>query len=160
MSLSLIGRTILLMSLKIKLTLLVLFNFWYNFNLQHIREHSRWLVCFLRWAWPLRRLWSCFLPQDIEVHKRYCISMISLLLPCSDSGEAHISFFIGKLNLFFFFGGTGVWTQGFALVRQVLYHLSDTFIRSCSGYFGDKLSLFVLAGLDCDSPVLSFSPSL
>jgi hypothetical protein len=28
--------------------------------------------------------------------------------------------------LFLFFGGTGVWTQGFALAKQVLYWLSHT----------------------------------
>jgi hypothetical protein len=29
--------------------------------------------------------------------------------------------------LFFFFGSPRVWTQGFALAKQVLYHLSDTY---------------------------------
>jgi hypothetical protein len=26
----------------------------------------------------------------------------------------------------FFFGGNGVWTQGFAFVKQAFYHLNDT----------------------------------
>jgi hypothetical protein len=36
---------------------------------------------------------------------------------------------------------------GFMLARQVLYHVSHTSISFCSGYFRDKASLFVLAGL-------------
>jgi hypothetical protein len=45
--------------------------------------------------------------------------------------------------LFLLFGGwgeTGVWTQGFALTKQELYHLSHTSSPFCSGYFGDRVS--------------------
>jgi hypothetical protein len=38
---------------------------------------------------------------------------------------------------FLCFGGTGVYTQGFALAKQVLYCLSHTFSPFCSGYFGE-----------------------
>jgi hypothetical protein len=44
---------------------------------------------------------------------------------------------------FLFLGGTGVWTHGFVLTRQVLdplNHASSSF--SCSDYFGDRVSLF------------------
>jgi hypothetical protein len=37
-----------------------------------------------------------------------------------------------------FFGGTGVWTQGFMLAKQmVFYSLSRTSSQFCSDYFGD-----------------------
>jgi hypothetical protein len=36
-----------------------------------------------------------------------------------------------------FFGGTGVWTQGFALAKQALNSLSQTSSSFYSGYFGD-----------------------
>jgi hypothetical protein len=40
--------------------------------------------------------------------------------------------------LFFdFFCGTGVWTQGFTLEKQVFYCLSHTSSPFCSGYCGD-----------------------
>jgi hypothetical protein len=38
---------------------------------------------------------------------------------------------------FFFFGGTGVWTQGFPKAKQELYCLSHTSCPLCSGNFGD-----------------------
>jgi hypothetical protein len=40
-----------------------------------------------------------------------------------------------------FFGGTGVWTQVFALAKQALYCLNHTSSLLCCGYFGDKTSL-------------------
>jgi hypothetical protein len=49
------------------------------------------------------------------------------------------------------FGGSGVSTQVCALARQVLYHLSPF----GSGYFKDRVSLFVQEGLDHD-PILYF----
>jgi hypothetical protein len=39
-----------------------------------------------------------------------------------------------------FFGGTGVWTQGFRVAKQVLYSLSHVSSPSCSGYFRDGVS--------------------
>jgi hypothetical protein len=48
--------------------------------------------------------------------------------------------------LFFFFGGIGVWTQGFALAKQALYYLSHTFSPFCSGYFGDGVSWAICLG--------------
>jgi hypothetical protein len=48
-------------------------------------------------------------------------------------------------------------TQGFVFSRQTLYHLSHTFsLFFCSGYFGDEVLLFVLAGLEHNLPILSF----
>jgi hypothetical protein len=44
--------------------------------------------------------------------------------------------------IFFVFGGTGVWTRGFALARKVLYHFSHTPSSFCSVYFADRVSLF------------------
>jgi hypothetical protein len=36
----------------------------------------------------------------------------------------------------------GVWTQGFALARQAVYHLSHASNPFSSGHFGDRVSLF------------------
>jgi hypothetical protein len=41
---------------------------------------------------------------------------------------------------FIFCGGTAVWTQGFVLAEQVLYHSCHTSGPFCSGYFGDGVS--------------------
>jgi hypothetical protein len=41
--------------------------------------------------------------------------------------------FISQGTFFFFFGETGILTQGFILAKKALYHLSHT----SSGYFGD-----------------------
>jgi hypothetical protein len=55
-----------------------------------------------------------------------------------------------------------VWKKGFVLfcfhdievlnsdlcARQAFYHLSHAFGHLCSGYFGDKISLFAQASLD------------
>jgi hypothetical protein len=52
------------------------------------------------------------------------------------------------LRFFFFFDSTDIGTQGFALRRQVLYHLSHTSNPFHSVYFGDRVSLFAQASLD------------
>jgi hypothetical protein len=39
---------------------------------------------------------------------------------------------------------------------QVLYHLNHASSPFCSGYFGDRVSLFAQAGLDLDPPVFHF----
>jgi hypothetical protein len=57
---------------------------------------------------------------------------------------------------FFCFDGTGVWTQGFVLPRQALYHLNNASSSFSSGYFCDRVSLFAWARLDCDSLILCF----
>jgi hypothetical protein len=49
--------------------------------------------------------------------------------------------------LFLFFGCIGILTQGFIFARQVLYCLSHVSNSFCSGYFGDRISLFAQAGL-------------
>jgi hypothetical protein len=55
--------------------------------------------------------------------------------------------------------GTGGWTQGFVLFRQVLYHLC---MHDCSpfvsGYLGDRVSYFFFpqSGLDHDPSILCF----
>jgi hypothetical protein len=50
----------------------------------------------------------------------------------------------------YLFDGSRVWTQGFALAKQVLYHLSHTSSQFYSGYFTDGVSWFV--GLEAWSP--------
>jgi hypothetical protein len=47
----------------------------------------------------------------------------------------------------------------FTLARQMLYHLSPACMPFCSGYFGDRVSLFAQASLD-HSPMLRFPLSL
>jgi hypothetical protein len=44
--------------------------------------------------------------------------------------------------LFFFFGDTGVWIQGFIFARQALYSSGHASSPFCSGYFGVGISLF------------------
>jgi hypothetical protein len=50
------------------------------------------------------------------------------------------------LAFFFSLGETGVRTQGFALAKQALYHVSHTFSPFCSGYFGNVVSLTICPG--------------
>jgi hypothetical protein len=42
---------------------------------------------------------------------------------------------------YFFFCGTGIWTQGFALAKQTPYHFSHNSSSFCSCYFGDGRGL-------------------
>jgi hypothetical protein len=54
---------------------------------------------------------------------------------------------------FFFCNGTGIWTWGLGLGRQVLCHLSYASSSSYFSYFSDKFSHFCLEPpLDCDPP--------
>jgi hypothetical protein len=50
------------------------------------------------------------------------------------------------------FDGSGVWTRGFALAKQVLYHLSHTSSPFCSDYFGDGVLQTYLPGLTLNEP--------
>jgi hypothetical protein len=71
---------------------------------------------------------------------------------------------LGSLSLFFFFffGGIGVWNQGFRLTKKALYCLTTSPIHSCSGYFGDgeSLELFAQDGLELRSSWLQPPMSL
>jgi hypothetical protein len=49
-------------------------------------------------------------------------------------------------NFFSFFGGAGIWTQGFALTHQMFYPLSNTSSPFCSVYFGDGISQAICLG--------------
>jgi hypothetical protein len=53
----------------------------------------------------------------------------------------------------------GGWTQGFALVRQAYYHLSNSVASFCAGYFWDRVSLYAWVVMDCDSPICASSDS-
>jgi hypothetical protein len=70
-------------------------------------------------------------------------------------------FYFKFFFFFFFFDRTGVWTQGFALTKQGLFHLNHTFSLFCSGYFGDGGYVKYLLGLAAnrDPPNLSFPNS-
>jgi hypothetical protein len=46
----------------------------------------------------------------------------------------------------FFFGGTGIWIQGFTLAKQVLYTWATTSSPFYSGYFGDGDSRTICPG--------------
>jgi hypothetical protein len=46
------------------------------------------------------------------------------------------------------------------LARQELNCLSHASSPFCSGYFGDRVLLFVQVSLDCDPPILCFLLSL
>jgi hypothetical protein len=66
---------------------------------------------------------------------------------CTSKGKCGgLAFLILFLFLYFFFGETGVWTQGFVLAKQVVYHLSHTSGSFCSGHFGDRVSRSILGG--------------
>jgi hypothetical protein len=66
----------------------------------------------------------------------------------------HVSF------LSFFIGESGIWTQGFMVLKQAFYCLSHTSSPFCSGYVGDG-SHELLCGLasNYDSLDLSFPSS-
>jgi hypothetical protein len=54
-----------------------------------------------------------------------------------------------------FLAGAGVKTQGFTLARQAFYDLIHSHNLFYSN-FGDRVSLFAQAGLNCDLPILCF----
>jgi hypothetical protein len=47
--------------------------------------------------------------------------------------------FLGGLFVFCCFSGTGIWTWGFMLAKQVFYCLSHRSSPFCSGYFEDGI---------------------
>jgi hypothetical protein len=49
-------------------------------------------------------------------------------------------------QVFFFFDGTRVWTQGFVLAKQALYHVSYASSPFYSGYFGDRVLQTICPG--------------
>jgi hypothetical protein len=56
---------------------------------------------------------------------------------------------VSCLYLFYFFGETGFWIQGFTLAKQVFFCLSHAVSSFCFGYFGDgSCELFAQAGLE------------
>jgi hypothetical protein len=61
-----------------------------------------------------------------------------------------------NIGLGFYFSSTRVWIQSFEFARQALYHLSYAFSSFCCDYFGDRVSLFIQAGLYSNPPVLPF----
>jgi hypothetical protein len=58
-------------------------------------------------------------------------SLVSMITDVGHQHTAWNSFF------FFFFSGTGAWTQGFELAKLALYHLSHISSPFCSGCFRD-----------------------
>jgi hypothetical protein len=62
--------------------------------------------------------------------------------------------------LLLIFDGTGVWTRGFMLARQVLYHLSHTSCPFCSDYFGNRILIYSHASLDHNHPIYASHSSL
>jgi hypothetical protein len=68
-----------------------------------------------------------------------------------------------QILLFWFgFGGSWVWTQGLALARQVLYHLSCTFTprRKAYEYFSPPYSSCILGHSGCHLPLPPFEALL
>jgi hypothetical protein len=55
-------------------------------------------------------------------------------------------FILLSLAIGSFFCGTGVWTQGFVLAKQVLYYLSHASSPFCSGYFEDRIFWTICPG--------------
>jgi hypothetical protein len=62
-----------------------------------------------------------------------------------------------SFSLFFFFwGGTEIYTQSFALAKQSLYHLSHTSSTFCCGVLEmESCELIALVGLELNPPDLS-----
>jgi hypothetical protein len=56
-------------------------------------------------------------------------------------------------------GSTGVWTQGFVLVKQTLYHLTPSSSPFCFSYFSDRVSWF-LPGPALDHDLLTYAPQV
>jgi hypothetical protein len=54
-----------------------------------------------------------------------------------------VTCFCSHKDIHFFLGETRVWTLGFVLAKQVLYHLRHTSRLFCSGYFRDGVSLTI-----------------
>jgi hypothetical protein len=52
-----------------------------------------------------------------------------------------------KMDVQFFFGATGVWTQGFTLARQALNHLSHTTPHLVGQFYIPNSSVWEFSGL-------------
>jgi hypothetical protein len=77
-----------------------------------------------------------------KIKQSFCCLVPSKILPyfpvhCGAFGITFPSF---SCFFFFFFLGSGVCTQGFVLIKQMLYCLSHTSRPFCFGYFGDGVS--------------------
>jgi hypothetical protein len=114
---------------------------------------------------PLSLWWSLLLFQyyqkpysrtrDSDLHNT-CSHVISLSL--SPSLFTFKGWFCSlRPTFFFFFCGTGVWTQDFELAKQALCHLSHTFSPFYSGYFRDGGLVNYLPGLKLRSSSTSAS---
>jgi hypothetical protein len=118
-----------------------------SYGLTHSWDHRCELPCldyWLRWSlvnFFLRLALNCNSPHFIPSRWYYRCK-----LPCP------------ALN--FFFGGTGVWTQGFLLVKQALYCLSHTSSPFCSDYFWREGLVNCLLRLASQTLILLISSSL
>jgi hypothetical protein len=63
------------------------------------------------------------------------------------------------VSFFFLFGRTGIWTQGFTLAKQTVYHLSHISSPFYSGYFGDRISWTICLTLSGNPADLSLPSS-
>jgi hypothetical protein len=86
------------------------------------------------------RDYGCEPPVFHEEHFGELMRMLRLSLANPDVWSCHLWALLPKVVInehFFGEGGTGVWSQGFALTQQVLYDLCYAFSPFCSGGFGD-----------------------
>jgi hypothetical protein len=91
---------------------------------------------------PILVDWSTFLFSSIL----YPLALINKFRTSQkfSSFTTYIIIIITNLNYiciyikFYFFGGARIWTHGFRLAKQMLYHLNHASGPFCSGYFGER----------------------
>jgi hypothetical protein len=102
-----------------------------HYNYQHCwRCVKIWFIDSEREGWGNKRI-----RQSTFKQKHRSKAILSPINPLIHSGFLWISEIFSLFT--FFFSGSGVWTQGFALTKQIPYCLSHTSNPFFSRYFGD-----------------------
>jgi hypothetical protein len=102
------------------------------------KKHSNSWIC----PSGSERSWNKVKGDLVDSKIRFTIKLVKLRLQAPSWNPFEVSGWTLYtcsliLFLFFFFWKTRVWTQGFSLAKQTLYHFSHTSSPFCSGYFGD-----------------------
>jgi hypothetical protein len=100
--------------------------------------HTIGSICYHKWIWGNTMLLICISLMISIILNIFSHTWSSSLEKCLLRSFAH--------NFLFFFGWTGVLTQGFIFVKQALYHLSHISSAFCSGYFGNGVLWTISTG--------------